>query len=77
MLFRMDLNEIKENACAIKFTEMKEYIMSFPSKTKLVNIHDTTLTRRDLECLLEDEKWRVRSAKIYKPMVILTHIKNV
>jgi hypothetical protein len=31
--------------------------MSFPSKTKLVNIHDTTLTRRDLECLLEDEIW--------------------
>ena len=44
MLFLMDLNEIKENACAINFTEMKEYIMSFPSKTKLVNIHDTTLT---------------------------------
>jgi hypothetical protein len=50
----MDLNE---NTSAITFTEMKQYIMSFPSKTKLVNIHDTTLTRRDLECLLEDEIW--------------------
>ena len=57
MLFQMVLNEISENACAINFAEMKEYIMSFPSKTKLVNIHDTTLTRRDLECLLEDEIW--------------------
>nr|XP_045084343.1 uncharacterized protein LOC120964577 [Aegilops tauschii subsp. strangulata] len=64
----MDLNEIKENACAINFTERKEYIMSFPSKTKLVNIHDTTLTRRDLECLLEDEIWvesEVINAYIY------------
>jgi hypothetical protein len=54
MLFQTDLNE---NTCAITFTEMKQYIMSFPSKTKLVNIHDTTLKRRDLECLLEDEIW--------------------
>ena len=44
MLFQMDLNEIKENACAINFTEMKEYIMSFPNKTKGVNFRGTTLT---------------------------------
>ena len=63
MLFLMDLNEIKENACAINFTEMKEYIMSFPSKTKLVNIHDTTLTRRHLKCPLEDEIWMERGQR--------------
>lgn len=57
MLLQMDLNEIKENATVIAFIEMKEYIMSFRSKTKLVQINDTTLTHGDLECLLKDKIW--------------------
>ena len=41
----------------IGFTELKKYIMSFHPKTKLVRIQDQWLTRADLECLLEAERW--------------------
>ena len=39
------------------FTAIKEYIMSFPTKTKLVRIHDANLSRGDLECLFKDDGW--------------------
>jgi hypothetical protein len=41
----------------ISFAEIREYIRSFPAKTKLVRIHDACLTPEDLECLLEDNGW--------------------
>ena len=50
----MDGTEINTE---VRFTEIKNYIMSFPPKTKLVRIQDAWLRREDLECLLEDGGW--------------------
>ena len=41
----------------VSFTEIKDYIMSFPKKTKLVRIHDACLKHEDLECLFRDGAW--------------------
>lgn len=39
------------------YAKMKNYIMSFPEKTRLIRIHDACLKREDLECLFEDNGW--------------------
>jgi hypothetical protein len=60
MLMQMGSTEVPMEETTnkkITFTKIKDYIMSFPLKTKLVRIHDACLTRGDLECLFHDEGW--------------------
>lgn len=42
---------------AMSHEKIKEYIMSFPPKTKLVRILDACLTRTDIECLFDQNGW--------------------
>jgi hypothetical protein len=60
MLMQMGSTEVPMEETTVKkitFTEIKDYIMSFPPKTKLVRIYDACLTRADLECLFHDKGW--------------------
>ncbi|KAM0870382.1 hypothetical protein ACQ4PT_040066 [Festuca glaucescens] len=52
-----DITKEKVMENNIRFTEIKDYIRSFPPKTKLVWIHDACLKRVDLECLFKDDGW--------------------
>ena len=41
----------------VDYAKMKNYMMSFPPKTRLVRIHDACLKRDDLECLFQIDGW--------------------
>jgi hypothetical protein len=60
MLMQIGSTEVPMEEMAdkqITFAEIKDYIMSFPPKTKLVRIYDACLSCVDLECLFHDKGW--------------------
>ena len=49
--------DFKDMPLEIVYTKMKNYIMPFPEKTRLVRISDACLKRKDLQCLFKENGW--------------------
>jgi hypothetical protein len=69
-----DMEEIMEK----DIDDTKKYIMSFPSKTKLVRIDDACLRRIDVEeCLFPDDGWLDGDVSKHFQILKYVHCKSV